>query len=226
LSRRREKAQDQEQDEALSAAMKRKLDPAIAASITDAVRAVEKSSSAELVVEVRPRSGSYAHAEGRFAAVVAFGALLFALFSPWEFDPEWVPVGVLFAYIFGVALARSSNFIRRLLTTHRDREARVRAAAATAFVEQGVGNTRHETGLLAYFSMLERRIELIADRGILNAVPNLEWNQVVASARERGATVEDLGAVIIGLQAILARYLPAAADDIDELPNEVRFVSE
>jgi uncharacterized membrane protein len=57
-------------------------------------------------------------------------------------------------------------------------------------------------------------------------VPNLEWNQVVAAARERGATVEDLGAVIIGLQAILARYLPAAADDIDELPNEVRFVSE
>jgi putative membrane protein len=206
--------------------MMKKLDPAIAASLSDAVRAAEKSSSAELVVEVRPRSGSYAHAEGRFAAVISFGALLFVLFSPWTFEPEWVPVGVLFAYIFGVAVARSSDFVRRLMTTHRDRESRLRAAAAAAFVERGVGNTRRETGLLVYFSMLERRIELIADRGILNAVPNLEWNQVVAAARERGATVEDLAAVVIGLQAILARYLPAAADDVDELSNEVRFVSE
>ena len=206
--------------------MRKQLDSAIAASISDAVRAAEKTSAAELVVEVRAHSGSYAHAEGRFAAVVAFGALLFVLFSPWTFEPEWVPVAVLFAYLFGVVAARSSDLIRRLSTTRRDREARLRAGAAAAFVERGVANTRRETGLLVYFSLLEQRIELVADRGILNAVPNLEWNQIAGSARERGATLEDLAVVVTGLQAILARYLPAAADDIDELSNEVRFVKE
>ena len=206
--------------------MTKQLDPAIAASISDAIRAVEKTSAAELVVEVRARSGSYAHAEGRFAAVVGFGALLFVLFSPWTFEPEWVPVAVLFAYLFGVVAARSSDLLRRLITTQRDRESRLRAGAAAAFVERGVANTRRETGLLVYFSILEQRIELIADRGILNAVPNLEWNQIAGFARESGATLEDLAAVVTGLQAILARYLPAAADDIDELSNEVRFVKE
>lgn len=204
----------------------RKLDPAIAASISDAVRAVEKTSSAELVVDVHARSGSYAHAEGRFAAVVAFAALLFVLFSPWTFEPEWVPVGVLFAYVAGVVVARSSDFVRRSITTQRDRDSRLRTGAAAAFVERGVANTRRETGLLVYFSILEQRIELIADRGILNAVPNLEWNQIVGAARERGATLDDLAAVVSGLQALLARYLPAAADDADELSNEVRFEKE
>lgn len=204
----------------------KKFDPAIAASIADAVRAVEKTSSAELVVEVRARSGSYAHAEGRFAAVVAFLVLLFVLFSPWTFEPEWVPVGVLFAYVASVVIARNSDFIRRSMTTQRDRDSRLRMGASAAFVERGVANTRRETGLLVYFSILEQRIELIADRGILNAVPNLEWNQIVGAAREREATLEHLAAVVSGLQAILARYLPAAADDVDELPNEVRFVKE
>lgn len=205
---------------------KKTFDPAVAASISDAVGAVEKSSSAELVVEVRPRSGSYAHAEGRFGAVVAFTALVFVLFSPWIFPPPWVPVAVLFPYISGVALARSSNFIRRVMTTRRDRDARVRAAAAASFVERGVGNTHHEIGLLVYLSQLEQRIELIADRGVLNAVPNLEWNQVVASARARKATTAELIEVVRMLQPLLARYLPVRPGDIDELSNEVRFVSE
>lgn len=206
--------------------MTKKLDPAIAASISDAVRAVEKSSSAELVVEVRARSGSYAHAEGRFAALGSFAALLFVLFSPWTFEPEWVPVGVLFAYITGVVVARSSDFIRRSATTRRDREWRVRTGAESAFVERGVANTRRKTGLLVYFSILEQRIELIADRGILDAVPNLEWNQIAGAARESGVTLEHLAAVVSGLQAIFERYLPAGADDADELSNEVRFEQE
>lgn len=206
--------------------MAKKLDSVVAASITDAVRSVEASSSAELVVEVRASSGSYAHAEARFAALVAFVALVFVLFCPWTVEPQWVPVAVIFPYTFAIMIARSSNLARRLMTTRRDREARVRMAAAAAFVEGGIGNTRHETGLLVYFSLLERQIELIAGRGVLNAVPNLEWNQVVATARTRNATPAELMGVILALQPLLARYLPAVAGDVDELSNELRMAGE
>ena len=70
---------------------RRKLDPAVAASVTERIRSVESSSSAEVVVEVRARSGSYSHADARLAAMVAFIALLIVLFSPWTFEPIWVP---------------------------------------------------------------------------------------------------------------------------------------
>ena len=157
---------------------RRKLDPAVAASVTERIRSVESSSSAEVVVEVRARSGSYSHADARLAAMVAFIALLIVLFSPWTFEPIWVPPVVLAAYITGVMLSRVSATIGRAMTTRRDRDARVRTTAAAAFVERGVRNTSRETGLFIFLSLLERRMELIADRGVLDAVPVLVSNEV------------------------------------------------
>ncbi|HEY8133799.1 MAG TPA: hypothetical protein VII12_18105, partial [Thermoanaerobaculia bacterium] len=91
-----------------------------------------------MVIEIRARAGSYAHADARFAALVAFVVLLFVLFSPWTFEPLWVPVAVISAYAIGLLLSRSSNAIRRAMTTRRDRETRVRTGAAASFFERGV----------------------------------------------------------------------------------------
>ena len=204
---------------------RRKLDPAVAASVTERIRSVESSSSAEVVVEVRARSGSYSHADARLAAMVAFIALLIVLFSPWTFEPIWVPPVVLAAYITGVMLSRVSATIGRAMTTRRDRDARVRTTAAAAFVERGVGNTSRETGLFIFLSLLERRMELIADRGVLDAVPVLAWNQVLEKTRHRKADTEVLLDVLREIEPLLTRYLPVQADDKDELSNEVHFVS-
>lgn len=206
--------------------MAKRIDPADAASVTEAVRGIEASSSAEVVVEVRSRSGSYTHADARSGALVAFAALLFILFSPWTFDPSWVPGTVLSAYAMGMLASRLSDATRRLLTSRRDRDERVRTHAAATFVERGVANTQGETGLLVYLSLLERRIELIADRGVLDAVPVLEWNQLMETVRMRHATTATLVEVIRALQPLLARYSPSRAGDRDELANEVRFADK
>src|SRR5450759_391173 len=155
--------------------MAKHIDPGIVTSVAEAVGAVEAKSCAELVVEVRARSGSYAHADARFAAVVAFATLLFVLLSPWSVAPILVAPDVLMAYGIGLLVARSSPAIRRLMSTRHDRERKVHTYAAAAFVERGVANTQRETGVLVYMSMVERRIDMIADRGVLDAVPVLAW---------------------------------------------------
>jgi putative membrane protein len=204
----------------------RKLDPAVAASLAERIRAIEAASSAEVVVEIRAHSGSYAHADARFAALAAFIVLLIVLFSPWDIDPIWVPPVVLAAYIMGVLLGRISDFVRRCMTSRRDRDTRARVTAAATFVERGVTNTSRETGLLVFLSALERRMELIADRGILDAVPVLEWNQMLEKTRHRAADTETLLDVLRDLEPLLARYVPVRADDRDELSNEVRFAKQ
>src|SRR6476469_390878 len=166
----------------------RKIDPAVAASVTEAVKAVEVCSCAEMVVEVRDRSGSYAHADALVAAVLAFIALAVLLFAPWIFAPIWVFVDTVIAWFLGLLISRSSHAIRRLMTTRSDRERKVHTAAAATFIDRGIAKTRASTGMLVYLSTLERRIELIADRGILDAVPSLEWNQIVEAIRGRRAT--------------------------------------
>ncbi len=201
------------------------IDPAFAASATERIRAIESSSSAEVVVDIRMRSGSYSHADARFAALIAFVALLTVLFSPWDFEPIWVPPVVLAAYIIGVLVARLSNVVRRVMTTRRDRDTRVRTSAAAAFVEHGVANTSRETGLLVFLSQLERRMELIADRGVLDAVPVLAWNQLLEKTHNHTADKEALLDVLRELEPLLALHLRVQPGDKDELSNEVHFAS-
>lgn len=206
--------------------MTKSIDPAVAAAATDAVRAVEACSCAELVVEVRDRSGSYAHADARFAALVAFVTLVAVVFSPWSFGAIWLPFDVAIAYGIGLLIAQRSHTMRRLMTTRRDRERKVHTSAAAAFVDRGVAKTRRSTGILVYLSLLERRIELIADRGVLDAVPALEWNQVTQAARSRRANQQTLAEVIRALRPLLEKYAPNLPDDRDELPDAVIFVTE
>ena len=75
----------------------------------------------------RDRSGSYAHADARFAAALAFVTLLFALFSTSTFAPLWVAVDVAIGYGAGILASRSSPAIRLFMTPARDRARKVPA---------------------------------------------------------------------------------------------------
>ena len=207
--------------------MATRIDPKITAALTDAVRELEACSCAEVVIEVRARSGSYAHADARFAALVAFLALLVALFSPWPFAPMWVAIDTAIAYAIGYLIARRSDSVRHLMTSERERLAQVRTVASSVFFERGVANTERESGLVIYLGMLERRMEILADRGILLAVPPLAWNETVAAARaNRAAGPETLVDVVRTLVPILEKHFPRREGDRDELANAPRFVSE
>jgi putative membrane protein len=204
----------------------KQLDPATTQAIVDAVQALERCSCAEAVVEVRARSGSYAHADARFASLIAFVALLVLLFSPWHFAAEWVAIDVALAWVLGLFIAKKSNHVRRLMTTPKERVDRVRLVAAAVFHDRGLANTREETGVLVYHSVLEGRIEILADRGVLEAVPALEWNRLVAEARGREATPRTLVEVVHALTPLLERHMPVREGDVDELCNVPRFEIE
>ena len=201
------------------------VDPGITAALTDAVRGIEARSCAEVVVEIRSRSGSYVHAYARFAALVAFIALLFLLFSPWPFAAWWVAIDVAAVYAIGLFVARRSDSIRRLMTRAAERQLQVRTLAASLFHDRGIANTSGETGVLVYLSLLERRLEILADRGVLLAVPAMPWNQLIEQAASCG-TPEALVELMRGMGPLLFDYLPAREGDVDELANEPRLLHE
>src|SRR4028118_293305 len=62
------------------------LSDAAKQALTDAVHFVEMRSSAELVVAVRTRSGSYLHADLIAGILAALASLIGLLFSPWPFE--------------------------------------------------------------------------------------------------------------------------------------------
>jgi putative membrane protein len=201
------------------------VDPAVAAALTDAVRELEKRSCAEVVVEIRSRSGAYAHADARFASLVAFLALVVLLFSPWTFGVGWVVVDVAVAWLIGLVAASKSDALRRVMTTARERTAQVHATASAVFHDRGVANTSAETGVLVFLSMLERRMELVADRGVLKTVPAEEWSAIVEAARGGDATTATLLETVRALTPVLECHLPVREGDVDEL-CDVPFVTD
>jgi putative membrane protein len=202
-----------------------KFDQAACDTLGNCVKEIEKGTDAELVIVVRARSGQYARADYLFGALLAFATLLFLLFSPFEFHQIWVAIDVVLLFLIGSYISSRSSAIRRLLTTKKSRSAGVRAGAAAMFYEAGIANTDAEMGVLVYLSLLERRLELIADRGVLKAVPALKWNEKLFELHQAGShpDMQTFLAAVRNLGALLAEYVPATGENPNELPNLPRF---
>ena len=193
-------------------------------SLTDRVTEAERTTSAEIVVVIRPCSGNYRDVDCLFGAAVAWLALLFIVFTPWPVHAYLVPFEVAFLFVVSAWLC-SRTGLRRWLTTRRRRWRQVRTAATAAFVEEGVTHTRARTGVLLYWSFLERHVEVVADVGIHAAVPPAEWNAFLFQVRRIGTTAASASVLLDDLRALgqlLTRHLPASEDNPDELPNRPR----
>jgi putative membrane protein len=202
-----------------------KFDQAAGEALAQAVRDIEQNTDGELVIVVRGRSGTYRHADYLCGAIVALLGLIFVLFSPFEFHTYWVPIDVALVFIAGAFVCSRTDFLRRGLTSEKFRAKAARAGAAAMFYEAGIANTSAENGLLIYLSLLERRLEVIADRGILKAVPALKWNNAVFEIKRIGRKPEPEGLVkaVRSLGDLLAEHMPATGENPNELPDGPRI---
>lgn len=202
-----------------------KFDKAAGDALAQAIGEIESKTNAEIVVVVRGRSGTYRHADYLFGVIVALFGLVFVLFSRWEFHTYWIPFDVIALFVAGAFVSSRGDWLRRLLTTKTFRVKAARAGAAAMFYEAGIANTSAENGVLIYVSLLERQMEVIADRGILKAVPPLEWNHSVfelkqlAKEPEPAKLVQGLGS----LGNLLAEHLPATGENPNELADGPRI---
>jgi putative membrane protein len=202
-----------------------KFDQAAGEALAQAVRDIESQTDAELVIVVRGRSGTYRHADYLCGAIIALVGLVFVLFSPFEFHTYWVPIDVALLFAAGAFVCSRINTLRRTLTAKSFRAKAARAGAAAMFYEAGIANTSAENGLLIYLSLLERRLEVIADRGILKAVPALKWNNAVFELKRIGRKPdpEDLVNAMRNLGDLLAEHMPATGENPNELPDGPRI---
>lgn len=202
-----------------------RFDQAACDNLAECVREIEKETNAELVIAVRARSGSYRHVDYLSGAILAYAGLLFLLFSPWTFKPYWVAIDVALLFALGVFISSRSNAVRRLLTTREQRARAVREGAAAMFYEAGIANTAAEMGVLIYLSLFERRLELLADRGVLTGAPPLEWNESVFDLQQAGRRPhpETFLKALRAFGVMLGKHIPATGENPNELGDLPRF---
>ena len=97
-----------------------------------------------------------------------------------------------------------------------------RERAGEVFASLGVWNTAHNSGVLIYVQAVDRRIEIVADRGIRATVAQPEWDAICRRMEEAfRAGRHEQGALdgVREITALLARHFPASGDNPDELPD-------
>jgi putative membrane protein len=194
------------------------------AAFSAAVHAVESCSSAELVVAVRPQSGSYLHADLISGIVAGLAALAVLLYSRWEFALMWFLIDpVLAGALAGLAASRSAA-VRRALIPGTVRRRRVETAARSTFVERRIHGTGGRTGILLYISVLEREAAVVVDVGVEALAATDAWRKAIGEIEDAvrsGANGAAVAARIHGLAVLLGPALERSATDVDELSNEV-----
>ncbi|MES1211470.1 MAG: hypothetical protein ABUL63_03950 [Acidobacteriota bacterium] len=193
-------------------------------ALTDAVRDVEVVTSAELVVAVRARSGSYLHADLTAGILAGVAVLAVLLFSHWEFGLVWFVLDPLLAGLLVGGLSSRLPGVRRALTGPADRRKQVETAARALFVEKRIHGTSGRTGMLLYVSVLEREASVVADVGLETLAAGEAWKEIVGGIERAVREGEDglqVAQRMRGLAAVLGPALPCAHDDVDELANEV-----
>ena len=186
---------------------------------------IEAGTSAEIVVVVRIRSGYYRHTDYLVGSLCALAAVMVFLFHPRPFDDRLHPFALVLSFALGALFSSRAEPLRRALTRRGLLEGNVRTTARAVFVEHGVSRTTGRTGLLVYASIFERHVELVADVGIDEETLGAGYLQakralsvVLRSSIETSAFEHALRR----LAAPLAEGLPRAADDVNELLDEVR----
>jgi putative membrane protein len=205
-----------------------RTDRAFSDAVEHAVRQAEKGTTAELVVVVAARSGSYLDVALAVGAAASMLVLAGALFAPTIFDPVAVALEVPLVLALAAWLShRTPGLLRRLTPAGRMSE-QVERAASARFIEEAVHGTRSRTGLLVYLSLLEERAVLIADLGLEGMVPKAAWQGVCWSETGDPARPRDQAGVVRGIGeigAILRAHAPGDDRDGNESPDAPRILA-
>jgi uncharacterized membrane protein len=98
----------------------------------------------------------------------------------------------------------------------------VRDEALQAFADLHVWDTENNCGVLIYILLSERAIEIVADRGYVGHVAEVDWRAVCVDMERQFANDNFLEGSLTGIEAVsalISTHFPLDPNDNDERPN-------
>jgi putative membrane protein len=192
--------------------------------LKEATENAESRTIGEIVVMVAGSSDLYREAEvlggvltGSLCSFIISVAVLDS--SVWSF----IPLGFLFFFPSWFFFRRFPALKIAFITRERRKET-VQQKAFQVFYEKGLYRTKMNTGVLFFLSLLERKVWVLADRGIYEKIDQETLNRfagiVTQGIRDHHAC-DALCEAIGQVGEVLAQHFPKTGEDTDELPDEV-----
>jgi len=206
--------------------MMKRFDKEFEDKLEQTIGAVEEKTSAEVVVAITPSSDAYVDTYFKGGIVLSFITLLYLLYAPLYFSEIFVPIIIAVTFSLGALIVHFFPPIKALLISSKRKLHHVHREAYAYFLEKELTETMDRTALLVYISLLEKKCQLIPDKGVESAIPLGEWQELQSHFQQLFTGKKPLPQAIIEtlsqMVAYFSEYLPPAKDNIDELSNRLR----
>lgn len=193
------------------------------ALIKKAIVSAETKTSGEIVPVILSKSDFYPAAHFRLALIMG---ILFSFICYYTVDFE-DPIMLLWIQIPGMItgyLLAHIAFVKRLFTTKSEMNEEVYQRALEIFHNHSVSMTKDRTGIMIYISLLERKVEVLADSGISQKVDKDYWDKLVATLLIQIAEkklVKGLASAISECGKSLEESFPIQSDDTNEISDDL-----
>jgi uncharacterized membrane protein len=158
--------------------------------IEHAIQELEKISDVEVVPMLVQSSGFYGHVRPMLLLIFVILALIFDFILP-QFESLgtilFFQTGLFLTLIVSSEFISRFPFVRRLLTSPKDRDHQVWLRAKTEFYEGHFDQTSKHRSVLIFVSWLERRSVILVDQGIQEKMPQHLWTHMVGDLVKEAA---------------------------------------
>ena len=128
----------------------------------------------------------------------------------------------------GVAEKETSGEIR-VHVQPSVRGADIQTVAARTFERLGMTKTALRNGVLLFIASDDHRFAILGDRGIHEKVPPGFWDEIAAKLTIRFKNGEFTDGIVDAITAAgekLKQFFPRAADDVNELPDDIDVTND
>ena len=211
--------------------------------IVSAVKKAESKTSGEIATAMIKESYDYAIYELMFAVIIGFVYFVIMMFFVgnieqllqgkfWDYSVNYLIMFYGFSTFIVITLfyfIGNISSIDRLIVPKKIRNQKVQERATRYFMESGVYNTKDRTGILIFISIMERRVELLADSGINEKISAEKWQKIVENII-KGIKQKDIATHLIEsineCGELLAKHFPIQSDDKNELTDDIDILEK
>jgi len=211
--------------------------------IGSAVKKAESKTSGEIATAMIKESYNYAIYELIFAVIIGFLYFVIIMFFTgsieqwlqekfWDYSVNYLIMFYGFSTFIVITLfyfIGNISSIDRLIVPKKIRQQKIQERSIRYFMESGVYNTKDRTGILIFISIMEHRVELLADSGINEKIPKEKWQNIVdniLAGIKQKQIAKHLIESIDECGNLLAEHFPIKDDDKNELTDDIEILEK
>lgn len=192
--------------------------------ITKNIHEVEARTIGEVAVMVVDSSDRYVEAE--VIGGIFLGSLLSLILTVLFFHSSiWSYISMSFLFFLpSKYVFKKVPIFKTAFIGLKRKELTVMQRAVRAFYEKGLYRTKKNTGVLFFLSLFEKKVWVLADKGIYEKIEQDILNKfanIVSHGIKDGRACDALCEAMKEAGELLAKHFPITPGDIDELSDEV-----